>query len=95
MKLKIDSPEGLALALRAVRRHSHVRLDDLAKTVGVSKQTATNVEQGKAKLSTMFAFLRELGVVVSVEVPEGALPVLRRLSAAAEARAVSAANDEK
>ena len=81
MKLTIDTPEDLALALRAVRKDSRVRLEDLARTVGVSKQTATHAEQGKAKLATMLAFLRELGVTVSVEVPQSAVPAWQRLKA--------------
>nr|WP_295078311.1 helix-turn-helix domain-containing protein [uncultured Roseateles sp.] len=89
MKISVESAEELALVLRAVRKSSRVRLDDLAKTVGVSKQTATNVEQGKAKLSTMLAFLHELGVVVSVEVPQSSLPVLHRLQSEAAARGVT------
>ena len=37
MKISVESAEELALVLRAVRKSSRVRLDDLAKTVGVSK----------------------------------------------------------
>ena len=79
MKLTVQTPEDLGLALRAVRKDSRVRLEDLAQTVKVSKQTATNVEQGKAKLSTMLAFLSEMGITVTVEIPESAFAVFNRL----------------
>jgi DNA-binding XRE family transcriptional regulator len=93
MKVTIQSPEELGLALRAVRKHSRVRLEDLAQTVGVSKQTATNVEQGKAKLGTMLEFLREMGIVVSVEIPESALSTLDRLRQLAAAHGADVERD--
>ena len=70
MKVTIQSADELGLVLRAVRKDSGVPLEDLAQTVGVSRQTATNVEQGRTKVSTMIAFLREMGIVVSVEIPQ-------------------------
>ncbi|GAA0752888.1 transcriptional regulator [Ideonella azotifigens] len=82
MKVVIKSPEQLGLALRAVRRNSHVTLDVLAQTVGVSKQTATSVEKGQAKLSTMMAFLSLVGIELSVDVPEAAMEPLKRLERA-------------
>jgi DNA-binding XRE family transcriptional regulator len=93
MKLTVQTAEELGLALRAVRKDSHVRLEDLAQTVGISKQTATNVEQGKAKLSTVFAFLREMGIVVSVEIPQSALPMLKRFQTQAAAHAAEPGSD--
>ena len=69
MRLTIQTADELGLALRATRRDSHVPLEVLAQTVGVSRQTATNVEQGRTKVSTMLAFLHEIGVEVSVEIP--------------------------
>lgn len=87
MRLAIQSADDLGLALRAVRRDSRVPLEDLAQTVGVSRQTATNVEQGRAKLSTMLAFLHELGVEVSVEIPQSALTRFERLRQQAAALA--------
>ena len=86
MKLAIQSADELGLVLRAVRKDSHVPLEDLAQTVGVSRQTATNVEQGRAKLSTMLAFLRELGITVSVDIPQSALANFERLQRQAAAR---------
>jgi len=87
MRLVIRSPEELGLVLRAVRKDSRVPLEDLALTVGVSRQTATNVELGQAKLSTMFDFLREMGIELSVDIPSSAHDRLERVTRQAAARA--------
>jgi DNA-binding XRE family transcriptional regulator len=73
VQVPIHSAEGLGQVLRAVRKDSDIRLDVLAQLVGVSKQTATNLERGQGKLSTVLAFLRELGIEVSVDIPKSAL----------------------
>ena len=73
MQVPIHSAESLGQVLRAVRKDSDIRLDVLAQLVGVSKQTATNLERGQGKLSTVLAFLRELGIEVSVDIPKSAL----------------------
>ena len=87
MKITIRSADELGLVLRAVRKDSGVPLEDLAQTVGVSRQTATNVEQGRTKVSTMIAFLREMGIVVSVEIPQGAFANFERQQRQSAARA--------
>ena len=87
MRLTVQSAEEMGLALRAVRKDSRVPLEDLAQTVGVSRQTATNVEQGRTKLGTMLDFLRELGIVVSLDIPQSALATFDRLQRQASARA--------
>eukprot|EP01031_Cornospumella_fuschlensis_P018321 gene18321-22424_t len=75
----INSPKDLGDAVRAVRKDSKVLLEDLAQIVGVSKQTATNLEQGKVKLETLFAFMQELGVTMSVEIMDSAYERLQHL----------------
>lgn len=75
----INSPKDLGDAIRAVRKDSQVLLEDLAQIVGVSKQTATNLEQGKAKLETLFAFMQELGVTMSVEIIDSAFERLQHM----------------
>ena len=47
MRHPIHSVEDLGLIVRAVRKSSDVRQDDLAETVGVSKQFTANVEKGE------------------------------------------------
>jgi len=86
MKYPIRTASDLGHVLKAVRRTAKVRIDDLSETVGVSKQTTTNVEQGKptVQLGTVMRLLSEMGVTVSVDFPEAALPALRKLQQQAQ-----------
>jgi DNA-binding XRE family transcriptional regulator len=93
MRLTIQTADELGLALRAARRDSRVPLEVLAQTVGVSRQTATNVEQGRTKVSTMLAFLHELGIEVSVEIPQSAFANFVRLQQQAASRASTTSAD--
>ena len=74
LQTTVTSPEELGLLVRAVRRSSQVRIDDLAAMARVSKQFATDVELGKptVRLGLVFQILNELGLKVSVEVPASA-----------------------
>ena len=74
MQTTVTSPGELGLLVRAVRRSSQVRIDDLAAMARVSKQFATDVELGKAtvRLGLVFQILNELGLKVSVEIPTSA-----------------------
>lgn len=92
MKHPIHSAEDLGFALRAVRKSAKVRLDDLSQTVGVSKQTTTHLEQGKptVQLGTAIKLLAEIGLTLSVDLPESALPALQRVQAQAQERLRSA-----
>lgn len=85
MKYVIHTAEDLGRALRAARKSAKVRLDDLSQTVGLSKQTTTNVEQGKptVQIGSVLRLLEEVGLSVSLEVPESAMPALERLKQAA------------
>lgn len=88
MKHLIHSAEDLGFALRAVRKSAKVRLDDLSQTVHVSKQTTTNVEQGKptVQLGNVLRLLKEMGLTLSVDLPESAMPALRRVQREAQDR---------
>ncbi len=81
MKITISSVADLGLALRAARRSSKVRLDDMAATAGVSKQFASDVEYGKptVQLGLVFKLLAELGIPVMLDIPEEAAPELASL----------------
>lgn len=79
MKLVVSDPIELANAVRAVRKHTGVRLDDMAAAVGVSKQTITNLEAGRCKLSTALDVLRQLGLELSVDLPDASVPSYMRL----------------
>jgi len=103
MHAPVTSPGELGLLVRAVRRSSQVRIDDLAAMARVSKQFATDVELGKptVRLGLVFQILNELGLKVSVEIPASAQKQLvalrsngvrrlpnRRSAAAAEERLI-------
>lgn len=81
MQVPINSVKDLGLALRAVRRSHHVRLDDMADMVGVSKQFASDVELGKdtVRMGLVLKVLSEMGLHLSVDMPEKAVPELVRL----------------
>lgn len=85
MRIPIRSPADLGIAIRAVRRSSHVRIDDLAATAGVSKQFTSDVEHGKPTMQfgLVLKLLAELGVPLEVDIPEEAMRVLGTLRSAA------------
>jgi y4mF family transcriptional regulator len=81
MKHSILSPIDLARVIRAVRKSVKVRQDDLAGAVGVSRQFAVDVEKGKptVQLGKVLQLLDELGVVLSVDLPEEASRIYEQL----------------
>lgn len=91
MKHIIHSPEDLGFALRAVRKSAKVRLDDLSQTAGVSKQTTANVEKGKStvQFGTVLQLLKEVGLTLSVDLPESALSALGRVQKEARERVMT------
>lgn len=87
MKIPIHSVAELGRALRAVRRSSGVRIDDMAATAGVSKQFASDVEHGKptVQFDRVIKLLREMGISVSIDIPSDAQDELFRLQEKAAA----------
>jgi transcriptional regulator with XRE-family HTH domain len=85
MRIPIRSPADLGLAIRAVRRSSHVRIDDLAATAGVSKQFTSDVEHGKSTMQfgLVLKLLAELGVPLEIDIPGEAVRALATLRSAA------------
>jgi transcriptional regulator with XRE-family HTH domain len=83
MKVQIADMTEFGLALRAVRRASRVRLDDLAALAGVSKQFVSDAEHGKPTLQMglVFKLLAQIGAPLQLDVPESAVQELRRLQA--------------
>ena len=81
MKIPIQSVAELGRALRAVRRSSGVRIDDMAATAGVSKQFASDVELGKptVQFDRVMKLLREMGISVTIDIPSGASEELSSL----------------
>lgn len=83
MPILLQNTEELGRAIRAVRRHAGVRIDDLAATVGVSKQFIQDAELGKptVRLGLVLRTLEELGIQVTLDLPPGAEAELARLKA--------------
>ena len=88
MRITIHSPADLGQVIRTVRRHSKVRLDDLAATAGVSKQFTSDVEHGKptVQLGLVLKLLSELGVSFELDIPEEAAHALATLWAEGSVR---------
>lgn len=93
MQITVRSVADLGLALRATRKGSKVRLDDLADIAGVSKQFVSDVERGKptVQLGLTLRLLAEMGLHVTVDIPPGAEGEWARL----QAKAGAASLDQK
>lgn len=96
MKIPIHSVAELGRALRAVRRSSGIRIDDMAATAGVSKQFASDVEHGKptVQFDRVIKLLSEMGISVAIDIPSEAREELFRLQekAAASGKFASSPN---
>jgi transcriptional regulator with XRE-family HTH domain len=88
MRIPIRSAADLGAAIRAVRRQSHVRIDDLAATTGVSKQFTQDVEHGKptVQFGRVLRLLAELGIPLEVTIPDEVARSLADLSIEADRR---------
>lgn len=77
MKLPIASVQDAGLAIRALRKHAGIRIDDFALTAKVSKQFMTDLENGKptVQMGRVLALLAAMGVRLTLEVPESIEPV--------------------
>jgi transcriptional regulator with XRE-family HTH domain len=74
MKIPIQHPKELGIAIRATRKAQQVRLDDVAGSAGVGHVFVREVEHGKESVSLgkVMQLMRELGLKLTVEIPEGA-----------------------
>ena len=81
MKHPIESAADLGLVIRAVRKSTNVRQDDLAGAVRVSRQFTHDVEHGKptVQLGRVLLLLKELGIALNVEIPDEASRTLATL----------------
>jgi DNA-binding XRE family transcriptional regulator len=88
MKHIIRSPEDLGLVIRAVRKSTHVRQDDLAGAAQVSRQFTVDVEKGKptVQLGRVLLLLKELGIGLHVEIPDEASRTLSILKSRQESK---------
>ena len=82
MNIVVKTVADLGLAVRAVRRSSGVRLDDLAGTAGLSKQFVSDVEHGKetVQLGLVLKALAELGIPLALTIPDDAQDELLALT---------------
>lgn len=81
MQIITQSVGQLGLVIRAARRSSKVRLDDLAAMAGVSKQFVSDVERGKStvQLGLVLKLLAELGIPLTLDIPQAAGTELENL----------------
>ncbi len=72
MKIDITSAEQVGALIRASRKAMHIRQDDAAGIIGVSENFLGKVERGgeTVQWGKLFQVLQELGLNVSIEVPE-------------------------
>ena len=89
MKFHISSPEQIGPLVRASRKAMQLRQDDAAGSIGVSENFLGKVERGSESVQwgKLFQVMQELGLSLSVEVPEPfAEQVQARLEAAQSKR---------
>ncbi|WP_025870788.1 helix-turn-helix domain-containing protein [Methylobacillus glycogenes] len=81
MQVKITSMAELGEVLRATRKAHHLRLDDFAGMAGVGPVFVGDVEYGKetVQMGLVLQLLRELGLTLTVEVPEATTPYLHKI----------------
>jgi transcriptional regulator with XRE-family HTH domain len=81
MKQTISNPDELGLVIRAVRKSTRVRQDDMAGSARVSRQFASSVEKGKstAQIGLVFLLLKELGISLTADIPDAAGAALATL----------------
>jgi transcriptional regulator with XRE-family HTH domain len=74
MNIPIDSLETLGHVIRAVRKAQGLRQDDTAGSTGVSENFLAKLERGgtTVQLGKAMQVLQELGIHLSVDVPESA-----------------------
>lgn len=72
MKVDIDSPQQLGSLIRASRKAMQMRQDDAAGSIGVSENFLGKVERGAETVQwgKLFQVMQELGLALTVEVPE-------------------------
>lgn len=72
MKFDIRTPEQIGPLVRASRKAMQLRQDDAAGSIGVSENFLGKVERGgeTVQWGKLFQVMQELGLSLSVEVPE-------------------------
>ncbi|MEA1605852.1 helix-turn-helix domain-containing protein [Pseudomonas spirodelae] len=83
MKIDIESPEQVGALIRASRKAMQIRQDDAAGIIGVSENFLGKVERGgeTVQWGKLFQVMQELGLNVTIEVPEPFADDIRKLLA--------------
>ena len=83
MKIDIKSPEQVGALIRASRKAMQIRQDDAAGIIGVSENFLGKVERGgeTVQWGKLFQVMQELGLNVTVEVPEPFADEIKKLLA--------------
>ncbi|HEY7377870.1 MAG TPA: hypothetical protein VH542_04210 [Steroidobacteraceae bacterium] len=81
MQITIKDSRDLGLVVRATRKTQGLRIDDLAAFAGVGPVFAIDVEHGKPTLQfgRLLRVLEQLGLRLTVELPDSAGPALEAL----------------
>ena len=92
MKFHISSPEQIGPLVRASRKAMQLRQDDAAGSIGVSENFLGKVERGSDSVQwgKLFQVMQELGLTLSVEVPEPFAEQVQARLNELQARAASA-----
>lgn len=83
MKIDIESPEQVGAVIRASRKAMQIRQDDAAGIIGVSENFLGKVERGgeTVQWGKLFQVMQELGLTVTIEVPEPFADDIRKVLA--------------
>ena len=83
MRIPITNPKELGLVVRATRKTQNLRLDDAAAFANVGPVFAMDVEYGKptVQFGRVLRLLEQLGLKLTVDVPDGVMPTLEALRA--------------
>ncbi|MCZ4323180.1 transcriptional regulator [Pseudomonas anguilliseptica] len=81
MKIDIECPEQVGALIRASRKAMQIRQDDAAGIIGVSENFLGKVERGgeTVQWGKLFQVMQELGLNVTIEVPEPFADDIRKL----------------
>ena len=74
MIINLESVADVGVAVRATRRSSGIRIDDMAGICKVSKQFVSDVEHGKetVQMGLTLKMLSDLGIRVLLDIPPSA-----------------------
>jgi transcriptional regulator with XRE-family HTH domain len=83
MKINIGSVGDLGCVVRASRKAQNLRLDDVAGSAQLSPVFVGDAERGKdsVQLGKVLRLIHELGIRMTVEIPDSIQPYLEKIKA--------------